>query len=296
MKKILIPIDFSETATNAVRYAVDLAESLLEPAELVLLHVCPEVKTAETVAASEEAQYKRQEAEEEALSKLQAFARAHCRHSGIHNCLTMVTTGKLTKAIVNAVEMSQAELIIMGTRGGFGSGTFLASTNTSQLTGVAPCPVLAVPDVTIYRPILKIVFAADLSLATIPDLQQTVKLAQTLNCQLQVVHVSENKNEPGKQEKINQFWEEVQWQIRFPWIDFITVEANDITEGLEQFVLAQEADMLVVCPKKRSLFNLMLNGSTTRQILIDALLPTLVLPHHEEEREEAEESEEVLFA
>ncbi|HEY1188942.1 MAG TPA: universal stress protein, partial [Gemmata sp.] len=40
IRRILVPTDFSDCATKAVRYAVELADKL--GAELVLLHVVPD--------------------------------------------------------------------------------------------------------------------------------------------------------------------------------------------------------------------------------------------------------------
>ena len=134
MKTILVPTDFSETAANALRYAVELSGSLLEPLDLVLLHVYEPVElpagTPSDLAAKETARQ-----EEEVLEKLKSHARKYCRHSGIRHTRVAAMRGMLSTAITQAAAHFEADLVVMGTKGVSGINAFLLNSNTAELGG-----------------------------------------------------------------------------------------------------------------------------------------------------------------
>ena len=277
MKTILIPVDFSEAANNAMRYAVDLAATLPAPVDLVLVHVYPKRESLPT--AAEEAELSELlTAEEAAQARLDAYALEHARHAGIRSCKARVATGQLSTVLTRTARLISADLILMGTKGGFSQGSYFASNNSSELVDHAPCPVLVVPQGLPFRPLLKMIFAADFSGSNLRVLQQVAKLAGTLNTQLQVVHISAPGEETTEIARITRFWSDVQQQVDYPWLEFANLEAEQITDGLEQFAFEQNADLVVVCPKRRSVYYQLSNPSTTRQLVLDALIPVLALP------------------
>jgi nucleotide-binding universal stress UspA family protein len=137
IRKILVPIDFSEFSHKSLDYAAAFA--LQSGAEIVLLHVVPlNYVDAEVIAFD--------------FSKLEKQAAASCearlqrlreqRVDPALQCTVKVVTGRPVEEIVAAARSFGADMIVMSTHGYTGlKHAFLGST-TENVVRYAPCPVL----------------------------------------------------------------------------------------------------------------------------------------------------------
>lgn len=145
IRRILVPTDFSDCATKAVRYAAELAEKL--GAELVLLHVVPD-----TVLALPDAVMPAPAP----LSELNVLMEAG--KSGLANLVAAlkleghsprqeVRIGAPEHEIPAAAKDLGADLVCVGTHGREGLSRVFLGSVAEQLVRHAPCPVLTVrPD------------------------------------------------------------------------------------------------------------------------------------------------------
>jgi nucleotide-binding universal stress UspA family protein len=140
LKRIVVPIDFSETSVQALPYAVAFAEKF--GAEIILLHV---VELFEPLQDHEEglgemAEWDREDLVESCLTRLrqEVLAGRHVR--------TGVRHGVPFQEITRAATSLAADLIIMTTQGHTGlKHVFLGST-AERVVRHADCPVLVVRD------------------------------------------------------------------------------------------------------------------------------------------------------
>lgn len=131
LKKILVPIDFSECSKKALQYAVPLAKQF--KADLELLHVFePPVPQMELVDVS---------TMQDCLLNLQILRGTVGDEL---RCTTEVRTGVPHLQIAEEAKLKGIDLIILSTHGykGF-SRVFLGST-AEKVVRHAPCPVLTV--------------------------------------------------------------------------------------------------------------------------------------------------------
>lgn len=138
IRKILVPVDFSECSNKAVQYAEAMANQF--DAELVLLHVVEEyLPTSELVLVDTTAllQELRDTAKRD-VDKLRDQIDPHIDASSEMRC------GSPYNEIVRAAEQMDADLIIMSTHGRTGFiHTFMGST-AERVVRHARCPVLVV--------------------------------------------------------------------------------------------------------------------------------------------------------
>jgi nucleotide-binding universal stress UspA family protein len=143
MKKILVPVDFSETGQAAERAAERLARAL--GAELVLLHVVDQtplmmmdgagvgyVPTDDTLGKLEEAAKQRLEQSVRHASDASIVARARIEHGNPH------------QEIVRTANEEAADLIVLGTHGRRGFQRFLLGSVAERVVRSASMPVLTV--------------------------------------------------------------------------------------------------------------------------------------------------------
>jgi universal stress protein A len=139
-KKILVPVDFSETSQQAFHYALRFAEQF--GCKIVLLHVVePEsviagVPTTIDVFAQPEEDMIAAEAE---LKGLAASSRNR------PSSLTLkVRTGHAPNEINKAAKDLDVDLIIMATHGYTSWRYFCIGSTAERVVHTAPCPVLVV--------------------------------------------------------------------------------------------------------------------------------------------------------
>ena len=138
LKKILVPIDFSETSRKAVQYAVSFAKQF--KAELHLLHIVeptpapPEVVYLESAAIYTEAR----EVAEKQLAEWRTAAAAETITKAT------VRNGIAHREIVRAASELKADLIIVGTHGRTGLTHLFMGSTAERVIREATCPVLVV--------------------------------------------------------------------------------------------------------------------------------------------------------
>jgi len=140
LKRILLPTDFSDSASNALRYGVSFAKEY--GAELVLLHV---VETVAIGYASDLFPVPMAEAFEEisaqARSELGSVA-AKAREKGV-NVREEVVQGKPSTEILRVAREQEVDMIVLGTHGKGVLDQALFGSTTERVVRKAPCPVLA---------------------------------------------------------------------------------------------------------------------------------------------------------
>ncbi|MFH1147280.1 MAG: universal stress protein [Pseudomonadota bacterium] len=141
IKKVLVPVDFSEHSGKIMDYAMDMAERL--EAKVYIIHVVgrlqdlpdfyfhqmPMVELEAEIAKSAERTMK--DLVEKYLNRSTEFE-------------TRVTVGDISSKIDEMVKAESIDLIIMGTHGRKGLDRMLFGSVAEQVVKTASCPVMTV--------------------------------------------------------------------------------------------------------------------------------------------------------
>ena len=142
LKKILCPTDFSDSSSNALLYAVSLAEEY--EAKLFLLHVIEDISNAAyfdmLTAPPLDDMYG--EMEKQAWNHLNAAIPEKKRE--IIKWEPLVHRGMPALEIVHAAEELGVGLIVLGTHGRSGLKHIIFGSVAEKVVRMAPCPVLTV--------------------------------------------------------------------------------------------------------------------------------------------------------
>jgi nucleotide-binding universal stress UspA family protein len=134
---ILVPVDFSEYADQALTYAMELASKL--GARLTLLHVIQRpIAGARSMAVSLDPYFHQVELMAGETMEEQA-RRAH--EAGLA-CDVAIVQGEPFQQIIDLASTKQVDLIVMGTHGRTGLQHFLLGSVAERVVRLAPCPVL----------------------------------------------------------------------------------------------------------------------------------------------------------
>lgn len=133
IKKILVPVDFSNCSKKALMYAVPFAKQF--DATIMVVHVAPYcVQPSEMVVADAQLL-------EANLSALNNLVR---EISGAAQVEARVRVGNPASEIVELAQESQTDLIIISTHGKSGLLHVFMGSTAERVVRHAPCPVLVV--------------------------------------------------------------------------------------------------------------------------------------------------------
>ena len=139
-RHILVPLDFSEPAKQALEYAIELATIL--QARLTLLHIVQTIPVAggAGVGVGVALAGVMEQMEAEALQTMEDHAQ-RVRQAGLA-CETAVVHGTPFQHIIDMAGDKQVDLIVMGTHGHTGLQRFFLGSVAEKVVRLAPCPVL----------------------------------------------------------------------------------------------------------------------------------------------------------
>lgn len=264
MKKILVPCDFSDTAVQAFKFAVDLANQ--SQGEIILLNVVELPVMHDTVLMPtlnfEEAFLKdmRDSAEKNFEKMRTKWAKEGPKIS------SFIEYGPVNTVISRFVEAKRADLIVMGTKGSSGFKEFIIGSNTEKIVRWSPVPVIAVKKTLKPGAIKNIVFPNTLG-HDHEDLVLKVKELQTfLKATLHLVYI----NTPGNFKKdVNTKAELKAFAKRFMLKDFTLNVYNDMDQesGLANFIKEVKGDMVAMATHGRRGLAHLMSGSVAEDVV-----------------------------
>ncbi len=186
LKNILFTTDFSPASRAAIPYALELGKHY--GAKLHALHVRPPVVKPMTPASSWRSL--EEVAEEEASKHRQELLNAF---AGVETEV-LLTDGDVWSNIAAAIEKSNIDLIVTGTRGRSGVAKFLLGSRAEEIYRNAPRPVLTVgphskSDLKNVGEFTSILFATDFGPQSIAAAPYAISLAQEYEAHLTMLHV-----------------------------------------------------------------------------------------------------------
>jgi nucleotide-binding universal stress UspA family protein len=279
MKTILVPTDFSESADNALNFAIRLAG--MHQGNVILFHAYEYPYPAAPVPYSlfaEERNLKRAKTEE--MLKSEAV---RGRNAVSCNIKILASEGLASEEILKVAKKKKASLIIMGGKGAGFSDEVFGST-TSKVLQQATCPVIALPDqVKFSRPIKNITYATDYHQSDIAALKEVVSLAQDFNAKITILHIEgQELTVAGETKMMNDFASEVRNHILYRDVSFQIMHGENVEELIEEYISNGEADMLVMSTQYRGLLKRLFGRSLTREIARANAIPLLVFHYTRE--------------
>ena len=280
--KILFPTDFSETAQNAFRYCLTLADQY--EAEIFLAHaVFPEYEMLDLPVMAVKATRDKIEAAQNALNSFIELCvgqvqekRQFKRNPVIHK---EVDVGAPAGIIAQLAKREEADMVIMGTKGEHNA---LEKTLGSVTTGVieqAHCPVLVVPENAEWKPAHVVAYATNLSEADPYHVWKAAQMLAPFHPVMHVVHVSNGKAESNNVDlaEVEEFFQKNNNNTPALQITFHELKRTSVTDGLEEFVDAHEVDMLVMFTPHHNWLDRLLRASNTKKMALETPVPLLLL-------------------
>ncbi|MFH4965210.1 universal stress protein [Gaetbulibacter sp. M235] len=282
MRNILIPTDFSDNATNAINFGLNLFK--YDICVFYFLH------TYQDELYSEENQINRENFKEvekrisdKSLMQLQDL---------IANLKKTYPNPKFSYRIISAnsllvdeidkiVEEEDIDIIVMGTQGKTNNKMITFGSNTLQVLKYVSCPVLAIPEHYTYNKPKHILFPTNY---LIPYKRRELKLLCEMACpyraKIDMLYVSNSNKLSLRQEDNKLFIKDTLCKNE---TNFLIINSNNITETINTFVNQNKIDMLVMVNTRHSHLENILFQSKLDEISLNSKIPLLAFQNIERE-------------
>lgn len=262
MKRILVPTDFSEVASNARAYALALAE--ITKSDVVIYHADSHDKTD--------------------IKQLQLEVLDSRLNKPFVNIEYLATHKQFSSVNLEEVVNNQKiNLIVIGTSGNqAGLKKMLFDRNATDIAEHINCPVLIIPPDYIFKNINTIAYASDLNFID-KEIVPVVSFAQLFKASIEVFHVSPVYPDLGDVGDMNVIAKiakvkNMNAPIKISYAAITTDGDNEFIEGLSEFMATHTADILVMYHQHLPAFDEFFTNSNTAKVIEHLHIPLLIYP------------------
>lgn len=273
MKKIIVPVDFSEYSEFALKAAALLSKKV--PVEIYALHMLDlqEVNMSQTSSYSQEKGiYFLKLAEQKFKKFLQKDFLKEVK------VVPVIKHYKVFSEVNAIAKEINADLIIMGSHGASGLKEFFTGSNTEKVIRYSEIPVLILKNELKDVDFSDIVFATDFSEETIPSYKRMLGSLDFLGAKKHLLFVNlpneKFKTTPEMDTLANNFLMSAEGNVdRLINVNFVC--AKTVEDGILSFSNAVGADLITIITHGRKGLAHVFSGSISEDISNHSALPIM---------------------
>lgn len=278
MSKILFPTDFSETATNAFVYALNLAKAT--DSEVFVLN-CYEMPVLSTTSTGQpemvQEVYNSIELNhfdrfKEQVPSMRKLAEAN----GLSDVkLTFLfEEGLLLGIMRKIIKEEEIDFIVMGTSGANTFEKRLLGSNTVNIMNNIHIPILCVPnEARFYKSDIRTIgFATMLRNSDKKGIYTIAKIADKLGAKFKCLHVLRDEK-ATYEETLNS------WVAEFAplGVTFHTVLNKDLEQSVFYFIDEYNIDVMCIVKRQMNFFENLFSSSLSKKLAYHSYVPVFVL-------------------
>lgn len=286
IRRILVPVDFSDISFNACRFAVSLAAKYKAEVKLVHVfynpaidvspyadHYSYQIKLVENLREIEKSARENMLKLEHKLriwSIKQNFAQIRIS--------TKLINGFSADEILEYSKKYKPAIIIMGTRGLTRDNFKAFGRVVSQVIEHVTLPVLALPAGTVktISEIKGVVYATDFDPSDYSALNRLIQMLMPFDIKLHCIHISVVEKKPWDSVKLDEMKTHLLNEYQGIDISFSNIISENLVNGLETYMRDNDIGALAVTTHKRNLLEKIFIPSISRKIYSETGKPLLV--------------------
>lgn len=274
MKKILVPIDFSDHSEYALEVAATLAKR--HNTELVALHM---MGLSQAVISKEDSQDMMEAMFYMKLAEKrfnEFLDRDYLKGVTVH---TTVQNYKQFHEIDSVAQEFDCDLIVMGSHGSSGIKEVFVGSNTEKVVRTSEIPVLVIKNKVKEFKMDTVVFASNFDKEAIMVFRKAKKLFDVFGAKMKLVFI----NTPGDgfrstkemNEKILQFLLDAKVNQEFTLSDIATFNAYTVEDGVYGYSKSTNADAIAMPTHGRRGLAHFFSGSISEDLVNHSRLPVV---------------------
>lgn len=286
VRRILVPVDFSDFSFNACRFAVSLASKY--KAEVKLLHifynpamdVSPyadhysyQIKLVESLREIEKSA-------RENMMKLEHKLKSWSIKEGLTEIRisTKLINGFSSDEILGYSKKYKPAFLVMGTRGLTRDNYKAFGHIVSKVIADSTIPVLALPSNAIrtISEVRSVLYATDFDPSDYSALNRLIQMLAPFNIRIHCVHICVVEKKPWDVVKLDELKDHLSSEYQDVDICFSNMVSDDVITGLETYIRENEIAALAVTTHRRSLLEKIFIPSISQKIYRETGKPLLV--------------------
>ncbi len=274
MKKILVPVDFSEYSEYALKVASEIAKK--QDAEIIVLHM---LGLSEAILTKDEAQ--------EAAEAIYYLKLAEKRFTtfldkeylkGI-KIIQTVQNYKIFSEINEVATENKVDLIVMGSHGSSGLSEVFVGSNTEKVVRTSDIPVLVIKNQINQFDMKEVVFACDFKMENIHAYHSANRLFDLFNSTLHLVYVNlpgdRFRNSDQIDERVREFLFKADSGSLENFDKVVVQNDYSVESGIFNYCQKINADIIAVPTHGRRGLSHFFNGSIGEDIANHANKPVI---------------------
>jgi nucleotide-binding universal stress UspA family protein/vacuolar-type H+-ATPase subunit F/Vma7 len=286
MKKILVPVDFSDNTDSVCQYALQIARK--SPSEIILFHAFfdqviitdggfPTGIDTESMINEQLLQDIKSRAKADIL-ELQKNISDQIKDEGIKNIKIIYTLegGEPENEIIGFAKTYQPDLIVMGASGS-GKKDFLQGSVSKKVMNNINIPVFSVPKLEQISPIKEIMYITEFINDDVAALKKIFELLKPFDIRIYCLHILIGKKIDEVESLMKKVMDQFANEERNGVIQFTLKKETDIQEDINNFIKANNINLISFIPHKRSLFHILFKHTITKKDLLQFNMPLLAI-------------------
>jgi nucleotide-binding universal stress UspA family protein len=286
VRRVMVPVDFSDISFNACRFAVSLANKYKAEVKLVHVfynpaidvspyadHYSYQIKLVESLREIEKSA-------RENMLKLEHKLKIWCIKENLSHIhvSTKLINGFSTDEILDFSKKYRPAIIIMGTRGLTRDNYKAFGRVVSKVIERSTIPVLALPTGTVKTigEIKELLYATDFDPSDYSAINRLIQMLLPFNIKIHCVHICLMEKKPWDSVKLAELQEHLLHEYQGADISFSNIISDNIVNGLETYIRDHNIDALAVTTHKRNLLEKIFIPSISQKIYSETGKPLLV--------------------
>lgn len=287
IRRILVPVDFSDYSRNACLYALSLASKYMADMKIIHVYYAPIVDLVPITDAYSiqiDMDINLRELESAAKRDLLSFV-GDIKTAAVERGFGDIKIGYSLREGIAEDEIARAAreykpgIIILGSKGKGERERDIIGSVVYRLLDRTNVPVLAIPEKSAFSaaPSVKnIVYATDFDDSDYVAIRRLLSILSAFDVQIHCIHVSKELNKTWDKVKmgaLKDYFKEVHKGLN---VYCHLLEGKDMVKELETFCKTHDVDLISLANRKRSIISKLFNPGLTRKLLYQSELPLLI--------------------
>jgi len=280
IKRILIPVDFTETSDLAITEALTIANAV--DAEIYILHVVEYNEYYFSVVPETQVMLPSLITLEKAVKKKMEELREKIKKKSGLAPKVFVTTGHVHSEIIDFAEKKKIDLIIMGTHGASGYKEFFIGSNAQHVVTLSKSPVLTMCMEKSKPGFKNILIPIDASLHSREKVNLAIKIADIFKSKIHLLGLTDSKD-IDEQNKINIKLDSIKKISNMHKLDHksVVVQGTSLAKAARGYANKNKCDLIVINTGHESAITGIFLGAFAQQIVNHSKVPVLSFRHRE---------------
>ncbi len=274
MKRIIVPIDFSEDALNALKYAIEMANNL--QADVRMMFVKKSEKYEMPIYLDEENNKLINTIQEYFDKLISKYSDDYKVENGVFDY--KIRQGVIYKEIVNQAKYNDAYCIVMGSHGASGFEEFFIGSNAFKVVSNALCPVITLRGAFKTKKIKNILMPIDSSKETHKKIALVAELAKQHQAKVHILGVYEQQSVAERVKKHVELAEKYLTDEAIETEVTIKQGENNTDTALE-FANNTDIDLITIMREQVENMFSMFFSSYAQQMVNKSAVPVLSMPN-----------------